>query len=121
MHNFAVNELTKRDFFASLGIWIVLEFVCFFVFPRIGLIEPSDRLRTWVLMSLPLGLGGAIAMAVGSRLLALADDEYNRAKRGSRMTLGQISGGLGIIGILFPFVVTAYEFLVTAAARVSES
>lgn len=123
MRRFGVDELTKRDFLTSLGVWLVIEFVCFVMFPRIGLIEPNARLNTWFWISVPLGVIGAFVLAVSSRLLGLADadDGSDRQKRSSRMTLGQIGGWLGIAGILFPFVMMAYEFFVTASNRVNQS
>ncbi|MBD2092902.1 hypothetical protein H6F67_23925 [Microcoleus sp. FACHB-1515] len=123
MRRSAADELTKRDFLTSLGIWLVIEFACFVLFPRMGLIEPNARLNTWFWISVPLGVIGAFLVAVSSRLLGLADldDGSDRAKRNSRMRLGQIGGWLGIGGILFPFVMMAYEFFVTASDRVNQS
>ena len=121
MHNFMGDELAKRDFLTSLGVWIVIEIVCFVLFPRIGLIDQTDRLQSWFMASVPLGLGGAIMLAASSRILVLAGDENNRSKRSSRMMLGQIGGWLGILGLLFPLVMVAYEFFVTAADRVNQS
>lgn len=125
MRRFGVDDLTKRDFLSSLSIWLVIEFVCFVIFPRIGLIEPNVRLNTWFWISVPLGILGALILSVSSRLLGLADaddgNERERAKRKSRMTLGQLGGWVGIAGILFPFAMMAYEFWMTASNRVNQS
>lgn len=78
MNNFTVDELTKKDFLTCIGMWLVLEVVCFLIFPALKFVQtPEERLRAWFITSIPLGIGGALLSAASSRFLAIANDgEY---------------------------------------------
>lgn len=111
MNNFAVDELARKDFFTCVGIWIAMEILCFWFLPAIKFIEPGDRLRAYFLTSLPLGIGGSLMSAASSRFLAIANDMDDRQRRGSRVLLGQLVGGIGLAGVMFPLIMALIEFV----------
>lgn len=107
MNNFSFDELQKKDLLTALGLWLVVEVVSFILFPTVGLISPGARLRTWFLLSIPFGLGGAALISMSSRFVATAGD---RPQRKLSSLIGQFGGWAGLAGILFPFVVVCVEF-----------
>ncbi|MCU0552207.1 MAG: hypothetical protein MUC48_22985 [Leptolyngbya sp. Prado105] len=107
MNNFSFDELQKKDLLTALGLWLVVEIVSFVLFPTVGLINPGARLRTWFLLSIPFGLGGAVLLSMSSRFVATAG---NRPQRRLSELLGQFGGWIGLAGILFPFVMVCIEF-----------
>jgi len=118
MSNFTVDELAKRDFFNCLGVWIVLEFASFILLPRIGLIDPVNRLQAWLYTSVPLGIAGAILSAASSRFLAIANDRYTGSQKSSRMLMGQIMGGIGLVALIFPLLFVVVEFFAKISAGI---
>ncbi|WP_058998169.1 hypothetical protein [Leptolyngbya sp. NIES-2104] len=110
MNNFSFDDLQKKDLLTALGLWLVVEAVSFVLFPTIGLINPGARLRTWFLLSVPFGLGGAALISMSSGVLAAAGERGQR-KIGS--LIGQFGGWIGLAGIMFPFVVVCIEFFST--------
>ncbi|MBW4442260.1 MAG: hypothetical protein KME10_13685 [Plectolyngbya sp. WJT66-NPBG17] len=107
MNNFSFDDLQKKDLLTALGLWLVVETVSFVLFPTLGLIDPGARLRTWFLLSVPFGLGGAALVSMSSRFLATAGD---RAGRRVSSLIGQFGGWFGLAGIMFPFFVVCVEF-----------
>lgn len=110
MSNFSFDELQKKDLLTALGLWLVVEIVSFVLFPTVGLISPGARLRTWFLLSVPFGLGGAALVSMSSRFMATAG---YRPQRKLSTLIGQFGGWFGIAGILFPFVMVCMEFFST--------
>lgn len=110
MNNFSFDELQKKDLLTALGLWLVVEAVSFVLFPTLGLIDPGARLRTWFLLSLPFGLGGAALVSMSSRFVAAAGE---RGQRKLASLIGQFGGWFGLAGIMFPFVVVCIEFFST--------
>jgi hypothetical protein len=111
VNNFAIDELTKKDFFTSLSMWIALEMLCFLFLPRVGFIQSGPHLRPWLVTSIPLGIGGAIVSAFSSRFLAIANEQDATTGRDTKILVGQLMGGVGLAGILFPIAVAAIEFI----------
>jgi len=111
VNNFAIDELTKKDFFTSLSMWIALEVLCFWFLPLIQFIEPGSHLRPWFVTSIPLGIGWAVVSALSSRFLAIANEQDATTGRDTKILVGQLMGGVGIAGVLFPLAVAAIEFV----------
>jgi len=110
MNNFSFDNLQKKDLLTALVLWLVVEAVSFVLFPTVGLIDPGARLRTWFLLSLPLGLGGAALMSMSSQFVATASD---RPGKKFSLLIGQFGGWFGLAGIMFPFFVVCLEFFST--------
>lgn len=107
--SFSLQELWRKDFLSGLGLWVVIEIVSFLLLPALGAIEPGERLKAWFSLSIPLGIGGAFLLAVSSRYIAGTNEQSNGSKPSS--LIGQSGGWLGMIGILFPFLMVTGEFL----------
>jgi hypothetical protein len=105
-------SLAEKDFLVALGLWLVLEGVGFFLAPRFGLIDPGERLMHWFFVSMPVGIVGAILIGASSQ----AVDAFNHRKTGTQklmlIFLGQVAGGVGLAGVMFPLVMVLLEFLV---------
>ena len=110
MNHFSFDELQRKDLFIALGLWVTVEFVSFVFFPAVELIKPGDRLRTWFLISVPLGLGGALLISASSRFLAMSHDRAAGNAKTLFIFLGHFGGWIGLLGILFPFFMVCSEF-----------
>jgi len=111
MNNFSFDDLGRKDLLIGLLIWIVIELVSFVLLPAIGMVAYSDRLRTWFILSLPFGIGGAVLMGLSSRFIAITHDRGSTSKT-MLSFLGQLAGGLGLAGIVFPFVLVFIEIFI---------
>jgi hypothetical protein len=110
MNNFSFDDLQRKDLFIALSLWIVIELVCFIFFPAIGLINPGIRLRAWFLISVPLGVGGAILIGASSRFIAFANEAGKKEYKRLYSFLSQFGGWIGLAGVMFPFVMLCIEF-----------
>ncbi len=113
MNHFSFDELQRKDLFIALGLWVTVELVSFIFFPAVALITPGERLKTWFLISIPLGLGGALLISASSRFVALSHQRSSGATKTLLVFLGQFGGWMGLVGILFPFFMVCSEFFST--------
>jgi hypothetical protein len=111
MNNFYFDEIQRKDLFTALTLWVIVELVSFILFPALGLINPGGAtLRTWFVLSVPFGIGGAILISMTSRFLAIMNDKIKREYRFLYAFLGQFGGWIGLAGVLFPFLMVCIEF-----------
>lgn len=115
----SLNELTRRDFFVCLGIWLSLELLAFVLLPTLKLVQMGDRTQLWLGSSLVLGIGGALLLAMGARLVALAPAGSNRPQRILRRVVGLLANWLGLIGIAFPLFTASVELFITLFATLA--
>lgn len=120
MRRFSFEDLAKKDFLASITMWVVLEVVSFIVFPALRLIQPGNRLQTWFWISVPLGLGGALLIGGSSQFVAMINDRAIRTNKPLLVWLGQAVGWVGITGILFPLLMVCIEFLSEVVRKTSD-
>jgi hypothetical protein len=110
MGNDFLDNLQRRDLVSSLILWGVAEFVGLWLFPQLGLIRPSPEVfRTWVLRSLPLGIGGALLISLTSGMVRHSRDQVNPAKTLIAFLAG-VGGWVGLVGIVYPLIVSCAEF-----------
>lgn len=107
MNHFS-DDLRNKDLLMALGLWLVIEAVSFVLFPTIGLIASSARLRTGFLLSVPFGLGGVAFISMSSRVVAMAGEQGKMA-----LLIAQFGGWIGLAGIMFPFLIVCIEFFST--------
>jgi cytochrome c oxidase assembly factor CtaG len=110
--SFGELGLIEKDFLTALGLWIVLEVLCFWLAPHYNLIQPGDRLPLWFLTSLPLGIGGAILIGASSQFMASSHQQDAKTTKIFLNSIGQLAGGIGLAGVLFPLMMVALEFVV---------
>lgn len=113
MNYFSLNELQRKDLLTALGLWLTIELVSFVLFPMLGLIDPDARLRTWFLISVPLGVGGAILIGASSRSMAVLSEKGSKRTRLIQTWMAQFGSWVGLAGIMFPFVMVCREFFAT--------
>ena len=109
-NNFSFDEVQRKDLFIALGLWVAVEFISFLFFPATGLINPGNQLRRWFIISLPLGVGGAILLASSSRFMAMANEQRHGNAKSLLQILGHFGGWIGLIGILYPLWMACFEF-----------
>jgi hypothetical protein len=112
-NNFSFDEVQRKDLFIALALWVAVEFISFLFFPVTGLISPGDKLRGWFLISLPLGIGGALLLSSSSRFMALANEQRQGNAKSLLQILGQFGGWIGLVGILYPLWMACFEFFTT--------
>lgn len=100
------DTLAKRDFLISLGIWIALESVTFAFLPILGMVHLRDN-QGWLLASLPLGIGGAFLVGVGSRFAIFSHRRPSKIIQFLQMVMASGISLLGILGIAFPTLVAS--------------
>jgi asparagine N-glycosylation enzyme membrane subunit Stt3 len=104
------EELGQKDFMTGLLLWVVIEAISFGLLPALGAIQPGDRMRLWLSISVPLGLGGAFLLGMSSRFVAITSERSSSDTKSLNTILGQSMGWLAMIGILFPFFTATGEF-----------
>lgn len=106
----AMNDLARKDFFVSLGIWLALEVVCFGILPLLRLTAPWQELQPWFLFSLLAGIGGAILTAGSSQLTSfLRSQDFFANKKLLSAALTGIISWIGLVGISFPLFVISLQ------------
>ena len=110
MSNDSLDNLQRRDLVSGLILWGVAEGVGFWLFPKLGLIRPSPEMfQRWVLLSLPLGIGGVLLISFASGMISYSRDRGKPVKTLTSI-VAAVGGGVGIAGILYPLMVSCMEF-----------
>ena len=110
MNHFSFDELQRKDLFIALSLWLVVELISFVFFPGIGLITPGENLRLWFVLSVPLGVGGAVLIGASSRFIAAFNETAKKEYKRLYGVLGQFGGWIGLAGIMFPLFMVCVEF-----------
>jgi hypothetical protein len=105
-----MNYFARKDLFVCLGIWLTLEIVCFAILPALQLAQPRTSLQNWFLLSLLLGIGGAMITAGSTQLddFLHSDSSFTR-NRIIRWLLVSLVSWLGLLGIGFPLFVMSLQ------------
>lgn len=99
-----------KDFFSAFLVWLLLEVFSFILLPSFQLIGPEHKFRTWIMISVPLGVIGALLVGFSSQFIFLCHERmHNRDLKWVLIWLGQIGGWLGLIGVAFPLIVMCIE------------
>jgi hypothetical protein len=117
MANLTAHSQAKKDVLSCLGIWLTLELICFTVLPLLELLRPGDRFQTWFIISLPMGVGGALLAGIGTQLPFLVSDRPNRLVRSLLWIAQQLSVWLGLTGMAFPLLVVCIEVFTELITR----
>ena len=105
-----MSYLARKDFFVCLGVWLSLEIICFAFLPALRLGQTRDSLQSWFLVSLLLGVGGAILTAGSTQLGDFFQDQtpFVRNKLLQNLFVLLVSW-LGLFGISFPLLVISLQ------------
>ncbi len=121
MNNSPFENQGRKDLIASFKMWLVMEITSFAVFPALRLIQATDKLPNWFLMSIPLGIGGMFLIAASSQFVSSTSArQINRADKSFTLLMGQVGGWLGAAGIMYPLVVVVNEFLTEAMIQLEK-
>lgn len=104
-----MNDLARKDLFVCLGIWLSLEIVCFGLLPLLQFGLPKASLQNWFLISLLLGIGGAVLMASSTQLADFLQLHGTVQGRFPRSAAVSLVSWLGLIGIAFPLFVMSVQ------------
>lgn len=120
-----MNELARKDLFTCLGIWLALELVSFGLLPAIGLSASTVKTDTWFILSLPLGIGGAVLMASSTQLSSeiYAHQDSHRASHNPIQpiffsVLESLTSWIGLLGIGFPLLILSAVICVELFQRI---
>lgn len=104
MTYFTINSHAKRDFGICLGIWLGLELICFGFFPFIGVAQSPNPQNDWFLVSIPIGVAGALLFAMSTQMLLASGQKVSRGIIRARSVVGRLLAWLGLAGIAFPLL-----------------
>ncbi|KGF72984.1 hypothetical protein DO97_02665 [Neosynechococcus sphagnicola sy1] len=89
--------------------------------PYFNLISPGDRLSPWLFTSVPLGIGGAVLIGASSYFISDTSSRLQGTQKTLMVWLGQAGGGLGLVGVMFPLLMIALEFILQTVKHLLES
>lgn len=105
-----MSDLARKDFFVCLGVWLSLEIICFALLPAFQLGQTRASLQPWFLVSLLLGVGGAILTASSTQLGDFFQNQtffiHNKFLQNIFILL---VSWLGLLGIGFPLLVMSMQ------------
>ncbi len=105
-----MNPQSRKDLFVCLGIWLALEVICFGILPAMGLTQPRSSLQSWFWISLLLGIGGAVLIALSSQLAEFLQAEPSILPQPQlRSAAVRLVSWLGLFGIGFPLFVISLQ------------
>ena len=106
-----MNELARRDLLTCFGIWLALEIVGFGLLPAIGLARSEFNIEPWLIVSLPLGIGGAFLLASSTQMLGRVHQD-DRSQQIMMKISSTLLSWVGLIGIGFPILITTALILI---------
>jgi hypothetical protein len=103
--------LTQRDSLSALIVWVMLEGLGLMLLPSFQLIRGPNRYQNWLLLSLPLGIVGAVLIGISSAWLKYSHEQFSRRYPHKKLFLGfgAVASWLGLAGIGFPLIMIAIE------------
>jgi len=105
-----MNPQSRKDLFVCLGIWLSLEVICFGILPALQLTQSRSSIQDWFVISLLLGIGGAVLMAGSSQLAEFLRSEHSFLRQPHlRSITVALVGWLGLFGIGFPLFVISLQ------------
>jgi|GEM_PF-2438590 len=103
--------LTQRDFLSALLVWITLEGFSFVLLPNFTLIAGDHKTLTWILVSTPLGILGAMMIGLCSSWLQYCQMRIHKTHPHKKLlvALGNMGSWMGLAGIGFPLIMIGLE------------
>jgi hypothetical protein len=103
--------LGKQDTLSALMVWILLEGLSCLVVPSAQLIPGDDKWLSWILISVPVGLIGALLIGTSSTLVEWVQEKFDKRTTNKKLWvfLSQMLGWLGMIGVGLPLILVGLE------------
>lgn len=111
------RDLFLKDMSIALQTWFVLEIGSFLLLPNFRLISDQNRWMTWIGISVPLGLLGAILIGISSECIRVFEEHFNSKQKGSWVFFAQLGGWLGLAGVGFPLSIVILEIWLAFTQR----
>ncbi len=104
--------LTQQDILSALLVWVILEGFSFILLPNFTLISGDNKTLTWILISAPLGILGAIMIGLCSSWLQYCHERLHKTNPQKKLlvALGNVGSWIGLAGIGFPLIIVGLEF-----------
>jgi uncharacterized membrane protein YciS (DUF1049 family) len=108
-------KLARKDAASALIVWIFLEGLSLMILPNFQLIQGDSRLSTWLFITMPTGLMGAVMIGVSSWWVTWAQAKIDRQVQNKKLyvTFAQALGWLGLVGVGLPMIVVGVELWLT--------
>jgi len=107
---FLPRNPVQHDFVICLGIWLILQTVCFAIVSAISVTPVAIQPQKLFVLSILLGLGGACLMASSTQIALTATTPGTPRKRKRRLKLtSQVLSWLGLLGIAFPLLILVFQ------------
>jgi uncharacterized membrane protein YciS (DUF1049 family) len=110
-------QSARKDAFSALIVWIFLEALSLMIQASFSnsfqLIQGSNKLSTWLSITIPSGIIGAVLIGISSWWVKWTQEKIDRqvANKQLYVTLSQSIGWLGLLGIGLPIIVVGVELL----------
>ncbi|WP_299408484.1 hypothetical protein [Acaryochloris sp. IP29b_bin.148] len=106
--------LTQKDILSALLVWILLEGFSFILLPSFTLITAENKTLTWILISAPMGLIGALMIGFCSSWLQYCQLRIHKTNPHKKfwVALGNVGSWIGLAGIGFPLIMIGLEMWV---------
>jgi hypothetical protein len=111
------GKLLKQETLTALPPWFVLELFSLPFVEGFTQIPGNNKLLTWLLITIPLGMMGAILVGLSSEFIRICQEHYrNTANKRSLICLGLVGSWLGLAGVGFPLSIVVVELWMNYAA-----
>jgi uncharacterized membrane protein YciS (DUF1049 family) len=108
-------QSARKDAFSALIVWIFLEGLSLMVQATFQdsfqLIQGSNKLSTWLSITIPSGILGAVLIGISSWWVKWTQEKIDRQVSNKQLyvTLSQSIGWLGLVGIGLPIIMVGLE------------
>ena len=113
--------LTQRDSLSAFIVWLLLEGLSLTWVSSFQLLPDRNRYLSWLLLSVPLGVIGAVLIGLSSTWLKYCHQHLSRRSPRKKLFqgVGLTASWLGLAGIGFPLIMIVIEFwlLITKGFR----
>jgi hypothetical protein len=105
--------LGKQDTLSAFMVWTLLEGLSCLVVPTSQLISGNDKWLSWILISVPLGILGAVMVGASSILVQWVQDNFDKRTSQKKLwvMLSQALGWLGMVGVGLPLILVGLELV----------
>lgn len=107
-----VRRAILRDIRISLGVWMVLEVLCFGLMPLAGT-YPRENVDQYLLPSIVIGVAGILILSFSSGAVEDALTITERQPQVWRRRIAKFTSVVGLLGIIFPMLVILAQYWVS--------
>lgn len=109
-----VRRAILRDIRISLGVWAVLEVLCFGIMPLLGTYTRED-VESYLLLSVVIGVSGILVLSFSSGAVEDALTITERQPQVWRRRISKVTSIVGLFGIIFPMLLILTQFWISVS------